>query len=262
MRFPDKDKIDRIVALLPTVSPDNFGDVFAKAIQIRKEITDQDALRVAELPLSELRQVAGRAQDGWTLFTDPTLPSKTLRDGETLQLIGLERSLHELCYCCERVQESADKTWGGSSPTRFYLNSIYYYVTSLFLVDKNKPSHKGLPMGGTSIRVLHPLGLSSLLVPVDHILKRPMGKAHRVGDTIRKLRNKYLVHGDFSTKQLEDLVVDTEMRDPVKREQLSVSIWDLFYEVLLLDLKLIAILSKINPDVEAIVNRYVNSQKT
>jgi hypothetical protein len=111
-------------------------------------------------------------------------------------------------------------------------------------------------MGGTIVRVLHPLGLSSLLDPVNNVLNRQFGKENTLGDTIRKLRNKHLVHGDFSPEQLESLVADTEMRDPAKRERLSAHIWDLFHEVLLLDLRITAVISKLNPDIQGIITRY------
>ena len=138
-------------------------------------------------------------------------------------------------------------------------DSIYYYVTSMFLVDKNKPTHKGLPMGGMVVRALHPMGLSILLTPIDGILNRPFGKENTLGDAIRKLRNSQLVHGDFSPGQLESLVADTEMRDPAQQERLAANIWDLFHEILLLDLRITAILTKLNPDIQAIIARYAAS---
>ena len=257
MLFPDQDKVDKISSLVGTANPDNLGDVFGDAIRIRATITNDFALRFSEIPMKTFRAMASRASFDWPLFASPVLPKRQLSDNEILQLIGLEFALHELGYCCERLQEAADITWGGSSPTRFYLNGIYYYVTSLFLVDKTKPSHTGLPMGGTVVMALHPMGLSDFLEPVDKILARQFGKENSLGDAIRKLRNTHLVHGDFSPEQLEKLVADTQMRDPGQQERLAANIWDLFHEVLLLDLRIVAILSKVNADIPAIMGRYV-----
>jgi hypothetical protein len=259
MLFPDQDKVDEISAIVTSATQNNLGDVFAEAIRIRNKIKDQPALGFSEIPLKQLREMASRAPIGCPLFANPIMPSKALTDNEILQLIGLEMSLHELGYCCDRLQEAADITSGSSSPTRFYLNGIYYYLASLFLLDKSEASRKGLSMGGTVIRALHPMGLSTLLVPIDAILNRPLGKENTVGEAIRKLRNSQLVHGDFSPKQLEALVVDTEMRDPIQKERLAANIWDLFHEVLFLDLRITAILTKLNPDIPAIVTRYAAS---
>lgn len=257
MLFPGQDKVDRISTLVRAVTPDNLGDVFMEVIHIRGKIKDEPALHLSEIPLKQLREMASRAPLGWPLFANPLMPSKTLNDNEILQLIGLEMSLHELGYCCDKLEWAASITSGFSSPSRFYLNGIYYYVTSLFIVDKHKPNHLGLPMGGAVIRVLHPLGLSSLLTPIDTILTRSFSKGNTLRDIIQKRRNKQLVHGDFSPENLEALVVDTEMRDANQQERLASSIWDLFYEILFLDLRIIAILTRLNPDIPAIIVRYV-----
>lgn len=262
MPFPEQDKVDRIGALISTAHPANLGDVFEEAVKIRSTITDDFALRVSELPLGTLRGMAAGAQIGWPLFAKPRMPSKVPTDNEILQLIGVEFALHELCYCCERLQEVADMTTGASPPTRFYINGVYYYVTSLFLVDETKRSHIDLAMGGTVIVPLHTLGLTDLLAPVNAILDRPFGGQHSFGEAIRKLRNKHLVHGDFSPERFESLVADTNMRDPAQQEHLAVNIWDLFHQLLLLDLKIVAILTALNPNIPAVVTRYVAAHQS
>jgi hypothetical protein len=259
MLIPDQDKVDKISSLVSITNPENLGDIFEEAIRIRATISNEIMLKFSEIPMRKLRALASRAPVGSPLFSTPILPTRTLNDIEILQLIGLEFALHELGYCCERLQDVADITWGGSSPTRFYLNGIYYYVTSLFLVDKTKPNHAGLPMGGTAILALNPLGLSNLLLPVDSILGRRFGRENTFGDAIRKLRNTYLVHGDFSPEQLETLIVDTQMRDPAQQERLAANIWDLFHEVLLIDLRITSILANINPDLSVIIARYATA---
>jgi len=259
VEFPDQDKVEHIGTLIARAEPSNIGDVFEEAVSTRKQIGNAFALRFAEVPLQVLRGIAARAKIGWPLFANPPRPSAALSDSQTLQLIGVEMALHELCYCCERLQESADITSGGSSSTRFYINGVYYYVTSLFLVDKTKPSHDGLPMGGTIVMALHPIGLAHLLAPIDAILNMSFGTALTFGDTIRKLRNVHLVHGDFSPEKFEFLVADSNMRDPAQQERLAATIWDLFYELLLLDLKVTGAITDLNPNIPAIISRYAAS---
>ena len=102
MLIPEQDKI---AALIPTANPSNLGDEFEQAVLIRSGITNDFALKFAELPLRQLRAYASWAEIGWKLFSAPRLPGKKLSDDEILQLFGIELSLHELCYCCERLQE-------------------------------------------------------------------------------------------------------------------------------------------------------------
>ncbi len=256
MLFPGQDKVDRISTLVRSVTPANLGDIFVEVIRIRRDVKDEPAFHLSEIPLKQLREMAAHAPLGWSLFANPIMPTTNLIDNEVLQLIGLEMSLHELGYCFEKLEWAATITSGFSSPTRFYLNSIYYYVTSLFIVDKHKPNHKDLLMGGAIIRVLHPMGLSSLLDPIDTILARHISKENTFRDIVQKRRNWQLVHGDFSPENLEALVIETQMRDPVQQERLAANIWDLFYEILLLDIRITAILTKLNPDIQAIIARY------
>lgn len=252
----DYQHIDRLVELIGSSNPDNLGDVLAQAIEIRTQLDDVSK-RFAEIPLTELRRLASRAEIGWELFSNPQLPTHTLSDKETIQLMGVERALHELCYCCERIEQASVITWGGSSPTRFYLNSVYHYVSSMFLVDTSKKTHKNLPMGGTVIRALAPIGLSNLLEPIDKVLKQPLGKDINFGDAVLRLRHSHLVHGDFSPERFEYLVAQTEMRDPDQQERLAALVWDLFYQLLLLDLRLLSLFTAINVNFTEIVIRYL-----
>lgn len=257
----DYQQIDRLLELIKTSNPDNLGDVFAQAIEIRTQLDDVSK-RFAEIPLTELRRLASQAEIGWKLFLNPQLPTHTLSDKEIIQLIGVERALHELCYCCERIEEASVITWGGSSPTRFYLNSIYHYVSSMFLVDRSKKTHKNLPMGGTVIRAFTPIGLSNLLKPIDKVLKEPLGKDINFGDAVLLLRHSHLVHGDFSPERFEYLVAQTEMRDRKQQQRLAALVWDLFYQLLLLDLRLVSLFTAINVNITEILIRYlVNTKK-
>jgi len=260
MKLIDYQQIDKLVEFIKITNPDNLGDMFAQAVEIRTQL-EEVSKRFAENPLIKLRRKACHAEIGWKLFSKPQLPTHTLSDKEILQLIGVERALHELCYCCERIEEASVITWGGASPTRFYLNSIYHYVSSMFLVDTSKETHKNLPMGGTVIRAFAPIGLSNLLEPIDKVLKQPLGKDINFGDTVLLLRHSHLVHGDFSPERFEYLVAQTEMRDPKQQEKLSESVWDLFYQLLLLDLRIISVLTAIDVNIAELVIRYMANVK-
>ena len=261
MLFPEQDKVDELVELVKSASPDNLGDVFARAVQIRLTISNKQALSISELPMSDLRKLASRAEFDWKLFENPDLPEIPLDNNQILQLVGIEYALHELCYCCQMVDESASITWAGSSPTRFYLNGVYHYVSSMFLVDTSKNTHRDLAMGGTVIRAFHPMGLTGLLSPINEILQRDFGELNSFGESILKLRHSHLVHGDFSPERYEFLVIDTKMRDPKQKEIFAQHVWDLFHELLLLDLKILAILSYINPNMAEIVTNYLNKME-
>lgn len=165
-----------------------------------------------------------------------------------------------MCYCCERINEAANITWGGSSGVRFYMNSIYHYVSSMFLVDASKPSHKDLPMGGTLIRALHPIGLGYLLDPIKMVLEEPFGE-RTFGETNLHLRHIHLVHGDFSLGRIEHLIEQTQMRDPIQQERFASLIRDLFYELLRLDLILLAMMTAPNVDFLQIVARYLKGRQ-
>ena len=257
MIFPDQDKVDALVELTKIATPDNLGDILEKALEIRQNIGNETALKISELPLSKLRTFASRAEYGWKLFQDPIIPGKSLEDNEILQLTGIEYALHELCYCCERLDEASFLTWGGSSPTRFYLNGIYHYVSSMFLIDTSKETHRNLLMGGTVIRAIHPMGLSILLDPINEILQRDFGDTNSFGDSILKLRHSQLVHGDFSPNKYEYLVTDTHMRDPQQKEIFAQFVWDLFHELLLFDLNILALLTRLDPNMGDIITRYL-----
>jgi hypothetical protein len=256
MKTNQQQLLHKLNDLVESATPDNLGDIFARAIETRGQIKGAYQYQ-AEFSLTELRSFASQAEIGWKLFSEPIVPNRVLSDRGILQIVGVERAVHELCYCFERIEQVATLTWGGSSPSRFYLNSIYHYVSSMFLIDTSKKTHKDLPMGGTVIRALSPMGLSDLLSPIKKVLQQPLGDVS-FGDAVLKLRHSHLVHGDFSPERFEYLVAESEMRIPEQQEKLSAIAWDLFYELILLNLKLIAVLTASNANIEEVIVRYIN----
>lgn len=253
------ERLNELQALISVAESENLGDVLTEAFSVRSQISDPMARKVAETMLSQLRGMSARAEIGWRLFSEEQRIPRPLEDLEILQLLGLERALHELCYACESVELSSVTSWGGSTSTRFYLNSIYHYVSSMFLVDTSSPRQRGLPMGGTVIRVLHAIGVSDLLNPIASVLSQPMTSRVTFGDTILRLRHSYLVHGDFSLRRIEYLIARSEMRDPAQVERFNSLIWDLYYQLLLLRLRMVALFTHNDIQVEPAATRYLSS---
>jgi hypothetical protein len=255
----DRILLDELIALTGTANEDNLGDVFLDAISLSSRISDPFVHQIAEYPLSRLRSLAANAGFGWKLFASPPSLQRKLQNIEVLQLFAIERALHELCYACEMVEASSAKTWGGSTPTRFYLNSIYHYVSSLFLIDTSSPKQKGLPMGGTVVRALHPMGLARFLAPVQIVLNKPFGKDTSFGGAILRLRHSYLVHGNFSPRNIEYLVAQTEIREPAQKQKFVLLVWELFHEVIMLRLNLIGLLTDSDIQIEKVMLTYLES---
>jgi hypothetical protein len=253
----DLDRARRIASLVRDADQSNLGDILGEALQVYLEIADPGVRMEAEVSLSALRFMASGADVGWPLSSSPVVPNRPLSDLETIQLAGIERALHEMAYGFEMVEKSAEEGWGGSSRTRFYLNSLYHYIGSMFLIDTSKKSHRGLHMGGTVVRALHPLGLSDMLAPVNAILSRPFGDKLSFGEAILMQRHSYLVHGTFSPENVEYLVSDTHMRNPVQLLVFRENMWDLFYSTVLLRLRLLAILNSLDMSLEEVVSRYL-----
>ncbi len=111
-------------------------------------------------------------------------------------------------------------------------------------------------MGGTIFKVLHSLGLSDLLDPIQNVLDQAMGNGISFGETVRKFRNDYLVHGRFSPIDIELIAQQSQIRDLRQRIRWVDLMWDLFYQSLLLRLKLIALLTDSGIDFEKLATKY------
>lgn len=256
----DLDRLEALAQLLQQAAHTPIGDLLASALEILEQIEIPMHQLVAEEAMRRIRSLASRAQPDDRLFENPPQLPRKLSDLEVLQLLSIQGATHELCYCCEMVQTATDLTWGGSTPTRFYLNSIYHYTSSMFLVDTSKPTHKGLPMGGTVVRALHPMGLSHLLQPINEILDERFGDT-TFGDTILNLRHSHLVHGDFSPVRIEYLVRETQMRNPMQQERFAQLVWKLFHRLVILNLQLLSLLASTGEDLASVAIRYVQSQE-
>lgn len=259
--FPINQAVDQIDRLFKMANEDNMGDVYIEILNIRQMFHDDLDLLMIENHLSEIRKVVICMPPTAKLFSIPVLPEKEPINDEKLKLISLEFRVNELCYAFHRVEESAGIYGGGSSPTRLYLNSIYFYIYSLFIVDAKKPNHKTMPYGGSAILVLQPLKIDQILEPIMKILGTNLGENETLCTSVQKVRNKFLVHGDFAIDDLEGLVEATKMRDFTNHQFFNSLLWNLFYEVILLDLRLISIFSALEFNHKQIVQEYLDSLK-
>lgn len=256
----DAARLEKLAALLEQAPSSPIGDTLSAALQVFEQLEHPMARRIAEEALRGLRVFASRAQLDTLLFASPPSLPRELTDIEFVQLVRIEMTIHELCYCCEMIQHSTDLTSGGSSSTRFYLNGFYHYTSSLFLVDTSKPTHKNLPMGGTVIRALQPMGIADLLKPVKSILDEQFGTIS-FGQTILNLRHSDLVHGDFSPERVEYLISQTQFRDPDQQELFAHLIWQFFHRLILLDLNLLALIASSGKDFGVVMMNYLRSKK-
>ena len=115
--------------------------------------------------MSKLIYLTRNAEIGGMVFSSPPIISRDISDDEARQFIAIIGSLQEIIYCFERVDEASAQTFPYAAPVRFYVNSIFHYVSALFLLDYKKNKKLGFPRPGTVIKVLHPLELKILLDP-------------------------------------------------------------------------------------------------
>ena len=108
---------------------------------------------------------------------------------------------------------------------------------------------------------LHTMGLDSLLKPINIVLDKPLSHNRSFGDAILLFRHSHLVHGNFSPENIEYLVQQTEMRNPKQQMRLSELIWELFNQLVLLDLQIMATLTALKVDIEVIVIKYMKKLK-
>lgn len=254
----DLARLDRLGTLLENAQSAPIGDVLLQALPVFESIEDPIHKLVAEEAMRGFRVIAGSQGIMASLFQSPPKLPRAVTDLEYLQLMRIQWAVDELCLAFEAVEAAAKATWGASTPTRFYLNSIYHYTSSLFLVDTTKSTHKDLPMGGTVIRGLDPIGLSHLLEPIKQVLDESFGDT-TFGETILNLRHSDLVHGDFSPARVEYLIRQTKMRLPAQQERFAQLMWILFHRLIVLRLQLTSILLSSGKDPGSAILGYIAS---
>ncbi|MCH7663040.1 MAG: hypothetical protein IH859_04120, partial [Chloroflexi bacterium] len=154
----------------------------------------------------------------------------------------------ELVYCFESAVRGAEITWSRSDSVRFYVNGVLHYLCALFLLDWNRNKKKELPRAGTIIKVLHPIGLDQLVNRIYEIFERKFGDEYTYGETIRQIRNKHIVHGSFSPKNIKELVNDNKIFSLIQQARFVSNHYDLYNQIILLRLRLVSILTAFEVD--------------
>ncbi|MBL7162011.1 MAG: hypothetical protein ISS57_05340 [Anaerolineales bacterium] len=227
-----------IELLAKFTTQDNAGDTYEKAVDISTYLGSEKNRQLGEYQISKIRSVARNAEIGWKLFKTPPTVSIELSDEECFQIFALISTLHGFCYGVERLDYASFETGPDSIPVRFYINSVYHYIAALFLLDKGND-----PLGGTVYKTLVKMDLADLLAPIEKVLNKQMGDGISFGETVRKIRNKFLVHGTFLATDISSVVKETQLRERAQQLRLTNYIWDLFNRVFILKLKLIALVN-------------------
>ena len=246
----EKRAVERIVELSDTLTKGNSGDVFLEAIDFYTALSPEGQ-RAVEQRMKKIRDFSRNAEVGWTLFEYS--PNVKIEEVEYIQIIFIVEALRQIGYCFERLEEVAFFTGGTSTPVRFYLNSLYHYIAAMFLIDKDKNN----AMGGSVIKCLKRLGLDQFLLRIGIIFDKKFGGEFTIGETLRHIRNKFLVHSSFSPEDVESMLRETEFRRPSQMEFFTQQMWLLFFELSVLKLKLIALLTKTDRLPDDVLQEYM-----
>jgi hypothetical protein len=245
------DHLQQLLDLTLSASPENVGDVYEEALDIAATLSDPFSHHRAEQYISQIRGLAHNADIGWKLFDKAPSVSRSLTNEEIIQMMTLASTLLTFCYGAERLDEASAVTGPDSTPVRFYINSLYHYIASLYLLEKSKD-----PIGGMVYKTLSPLGLAQLLDPIKAVLDEPMDEIS-FGETIRKIRNDFLVHGVFSPSDIAPVLCKTRLRDMTQVLRLADLIWELFNRSFVLRLRLISLLTDLKVDPAMLITRYM-----
>lgn len=236
--------------ILSSLNKDNVGDAMVRASLIRSLIVDTNIKIKADQTLDSIRSFARGADIGWKIFETPINLETPLSEVSAWQVLAIAGTLMELNYCFERVEEASIFTFENSSPVRFYINGIFHYLTSLFLLDLKSNKKNGFLYPGTLVKALQPLGLVELLVPIYKIFDRKFGEELTYGETILAIRNKQFVHGSFSPENIRKIVKDSHIFNDIQRARFINNHWDLFDQLVILRLKLLSLLTSSNLKIE------------
>ena len=240
----DDTHLKELLIVSNSLTQDNVGDAMIRAMILKAAMLNPLNQARAHEIMEKIRIYARSAEIGWKAFEQPIMLHKKLTGENIWQLIGVVGALFDLNYCFERIEEAGILTFENSAPVRFYVNGIFHYATALFLLDKKDNLDLGFPRAGTIIRVLHPIGMDSLLDPVYQVFDRPFGETKSYGDTILRNRNRQFVHGSFSPKNIRSLVKDTNIFDEGQRRRFVQYHRDLYDRLIVLRLQVISILSR------------------
>lgn len=244
--------------LSKTITTENIGDVYEVSIDLFYKIKDPDVSMACNNLILDMRSFTRKSDIGWKVSSKPPNASHQLSNKEVSQLIGLVAVLHSFCYGIERLEEVSELIRPENTPIRFYINSIYHYISVLYLLDKNRHD----PMGGMVYKTLKPMGLSHLMNPVNLVLLKSLAEGMTFGETVRNIRNKFLVHGTFSPDDIASIIQKTDLHNIFQQFYLTELIRELFDQTIILKLKITALLTDINVNLDELVKYLHDKTKT
>jgi len=246
----DDAHLSDLLQISNSINRDNIGDAMFRASLIRSIIIDPAIKFQAEETLGRIRSFARGADIGWKIFENPILPDISLTEMQTWQIMAIVGTLLELNYSFERVEEASMFTFENSAPVRFYVNGIFHYLATLFLLDAKDNQKKGFSRPGILIKALQPIRLGDLLNPIYQVFDRLFGAEMTYGQTILSIRNKGFVHGSFSPENIEKTVIDSHIFNELQRIRFVQNHWDLFDRLIILRLQLISMLTLMNTSLD------------
>ena len=239
----DEAPLRELVAIASNLNQDSIGDSMIRGIRLRSIILEPTLKDKADQLLDKIRAYARNADIGWNIFNTPIKLEEKLTETQVWQLIAMVGTLREFNYAFERVEEASLFTFENSAPVRFYINGIFHYLATLFLLDLIENKKKGFSRPGTLIKALTPMGLEGLLDSIYEVFDRPFGDEITYGQTILSVRNKGFVHSSFSPENIQKTVKDSHIFDETQKIKFIQNHWDLFDRVIILRLQLTSIVT-------------------
>lgn len=252
----DIDLLGRIQKIIPTLSTDNVGDIYTRALDLLMQVTIEYNKLIGESYIAQIREFGRNAEIGWKLFDNPIKPSTQLDDEQQIQVLTIIVALHTFCYGVERLEEASIRTGPTSTPVRFYINSIYHYIADLYLLGKDKD-----PIGGIIYKTLDPIGLSALLNPVIEVIDRPLETGISFGETIKAISTDQFFHGTYWQEDICTILGTTECDGLRQTQKLNLLIWELFNRTFILKLHLMSVLTALGTKPNELIARYFSGAK-
>lgn len=163
-------------------------------------------------------------------------PRKLTPKEKEFKIGSLTLSLKEFIYGFQKFVEVGKNSASSRQQLRFYQNSINQYISIYFLLDTNGTR-------GIIFKTLKEVGLESLGKPFLEILNKKIGRI-TFGEYVRKLRNKILTHGTYSSGEIPRLFLDSQIYKRAGQEKLADLMWELYGEIEQLHDKLMKLLPK------------------
>jgi hypothetical protein len=141
-------------------------------------------------------------------------------------------SFREYIYGFKRLKRVAGSKKSSKNKVLFYSHACNNYLASYFLIEDSIVT-----------KTLNEVGLKELLEPINELLSTPVGEI-TYRETIRRLRNKAVVHEGYSSSNIDKIFSDAEMYSLSGNLQLAQANLEMFEEMKKLQRKLLSILPK------------------